>query len=158
PLEEIFSELKIFARCFDPKSLARLMRIVHGGGARIPGHVPRGHVPKQNGARLERRNLAKQKQDAAPFRSFPRNMRLDKKRVRHERAKSAERRDEPELAELFPQIEVEIDRAEVQAAVRFGYPMFQRHARGGKKKDAEHDDRRAAHNSFRKKAVQARAR
>src|SRR5438105_8112852 len=64
-LEKIFSELKIFALGLDPQSESRLRRIIQRGDARVPGHVPRGHVPEKNRARLQRRDLPEKKKDAA---------------------------------------------------------------------------------------------
>ncbi len=56
----------------------------------VPGHVPGGHVPKENAARLERGDLAKQEQDAAPFRAFPGDVGADEKEIGHDRAEAAE--------------------------------------------------------------------
>jgi hypothetical protein len=56
-LEEIPAEREIFSLCFDAECEARLRAIVQGGGARVPRHVPGGHVPKQKGTRLQRRDL-----------------------------------------------------------------------------------------------------
>ena len=51
-LQEIFAQRKIFALRFHPQSEPRLRLIVHRGCARVPSHVPRGHVPKQRDVRL----------------------------------------------------------------------------------------------------------
>ena len=86
------------------------------------------------------------------------NLRLDEKRVRDERAETAQGRDEPELAKLFAQIEIEIHRAEIQLAMRFPQPVLHRHPDGAEKQNTQDHRDGAHHNSFRKKTVQARAR
>ena len=90
--EEILPELEIFALRFDPQGEPRLGGIVQGGGARVPRHVPGRHVPEQKRARLQRRDLAKKKQHAAPFRSLPGHVRLDEKDIRDQRTKTAQTR------------------------------------------------------------------
>src|SRR5205814_512426 len=90
-LEKIFSELKIFALGLDPQSESRLRRVIQRGDARVPSHVPRGHVPRKNRARLQSRDLPKKQKNAAPFRPFPRNVGLDKKSVGDERTKPTQR-------------------------------------------------------------------
>ena len=120
--------------------------------------MPGRHVPKQNRARLERRDLAEQKEHAAPLRPFPGHMRLDEKSVRDQRAKTAQRRDEPELPQLFAQIEIEIHRAEMQLPIRFRKRVFHRQARGAEKQNTQDRGHRSHHNSFRKKTAHAMAR
>ena len=105
-LEEIFSKSKIFALRFDAERQSRLRLIVHCGHARVPGHVPGGHVPKQDNARLQSCNLPEQQENAAPFRTFPGDMRLNEKCVREDGTKSAQGGDETELANLLAQIEI----------------------------------------------------
>ena len=56
-LKKIFAERKIFALRFDPQGETRLRSVVHCGDAGVPGHVPCGHVPKQERARLQRRDV-----------------------------------------------------------------------------------------------------
>ena len=148
-LEEILAELEIFALGFDAKREPRLGRIVHRGRARIPGHVPRGHVPKQNRARLERRDLAKQQQHAAPFRSFPRHVRLNEESIGDQRTKTTQRRNESQLAELLAQSQIEIDRAEMQLSMRRRKRVFHRQLRRAEHRDADQDDENSHHNSLR---------
>src|SRR4029077_7985769 len=76
-LEEIFAEREIFPLRFDSQRLTRLVGIVHRRYARVPCHVPRGCVPKQEHPWLERRDLSKQQQHSAPLRVFQSRMRLD---------------------------------------------------------------------------------
>jgi hypothetical protein len=44
--QEIFPELEIFPLSFDAECEPRLGGIIPRGGARIPSHVPRRHVPE----------------------------------------------------------------------------------------------------------------
>src|SRR5438045_392481 len=100
-LEKILTQSEIFPLRLDAQGQAWLGLIVHGCHARVPGHVPCSHVPKQNRARLQRCYLAEQQKDATPFRSLPRDVRLDVKSIGNDRAKSTERGDETELSDLF---------------------------------------------------------
>src|SRR5205085_8496175 len=125
-LEEILSELEILALGLDSQSESRLRWIIQRGDARIPSHVPGGHVPEKNRSRLQRRDLPEKKKDAAPFRPFPGDVRLDKKSVGDERTKPTQRGDEAQLPELFAQTQIEIDRAEMQLPMRRRNRMFHR--------------------------------
>ena len=54
---------------------------------------------------------------AAPLGAFPGGVRLNPKHVRHERAKSAQRRDETDLAELLRACEIELRAVEIGRAM-----------------------------------------
>jgi hypothetical protein len=56
--------------------------------------------------RLQNRDLSKQKQNASPFGPFPGHVCLDKKKIGQQRAKTAQRGDEPELPDFFAEIEI----------------------------------------------------
>ena len=75
--------------------------------------MPRRHVPKQNRARLQRRDLPEQQQQTTPFCPFPGYVRLNEKCIGYDRSKSAQRSDESELAKFFAQIEIKRDTAEM---------------------------------------------
>ena len=148
-LQEIFSKLEIFALGFDAKRQAGLAGIIQRGGAGVPGHVPGRHVPEQHPAWLQRGDLPEKKQKAAPVRSLPGHVRPNEKDIRHQRTEAAQRRDKSELADLFPQPQVESNRAEMLVAMNRRYGVFGRQFRGAKQSQAEKDDEEPHHNSLR---------
>ena len=68
--------------------------------------------------RLQRSRFAEKEQDAAPLGSFPGDMRLNEKDVGHKRAKTAQRCNKPELADLFAQTEIKVRAAKMQLLMR----------------------------------------
>ena len=145
--EKIFAEGEIFALRFHAQSKPRLRRIVHRGCARVPSHVPGGHVPKQWDMRLQSRDLSKQKQNASPFRPLPSHVRFNEQNIREHRAEAAQRRDEPELPNPFAQIEIcHVGKFQLSLLTRervlgrkFHYPKREEHCQR---------EKNAAHNSF----------
>src|ERR1051325_3512580 len=107
--EEILAERKIFTLGLNSQGETRLSRILHCRHAGIPSHMPRCRVPKQERVRLQSGDLSKQKKDPTPFCSLPSHVRLNEKNVCHCRTKSAQGGDKPELAEFFPEIQIEFN-------------------------------------------------
>src|SRR5438093_8958796 len=109
--------------------------------------MPGGHVPKQRDMRLQSCDLAKQKQDASPFRAFPSHVRFDEEKIRQHRAEPAERGDEPELSDFFAEIEIyDI----VKFSARGGSMLEQERALGrkfhhAKREQHSENDRDASH-------------
>jgi hypothetical protein len=75
---------------------------------------------------LQRGDLPEKKQDAPPFRALPGDVRLDEKRIGHQRTKSAQRGDESELSNLFAETQVEIDRSQTEISMRLGDGVLRR--------------------------------
>src|SRR5262249_16368519 len=148
PLEEVFANRKVFTLGFDSECLARLVAIVHRRYARVPCHVPRSCVPKQQHPWLECRDLSKQPQHSAPLSVFPSRMRLNKKRIGDNDAKSAWGSDESELADFLAKIELEF------AAPEMFLPMKSRKIAFDRQFDQTHHDQyperdqAPSHNSF----------
>jgi hypothetical protein len=102
--------------------------------------VPRGHVPEQNRARLQSCDLAEQPKYAAPLSAFPRHVRLHKKNVSNNRAKSTEGRDKTELPNLLSKIEIELDAAKMFLSMNGGEFAFDGQFCGTEHKhDYEHE-------------------
>src|SRR5205814_10201301 len=114
--QKVFSELKILSLSLNAECESGLGRIIHRGGACVPSHVPRRHVPKQNRAWLQGRDLPEKKKNPAPFRSFPGNVRLNEKSIRDEGTETAQRRNKAQLTDLLAKSQIESDRANMQAA------------------------------------------
>jgi len=98
---------------------------------------------------LQGSDLPKEKQDAPPFRAFPGDVRLNEKCISYERTKSAQGRDESELADLFAEIQTEIDRAQVQVSMRRGERVLGGQSRSAEKRQAEKESERPHHSSLR---------
>jgi hypothetical protein len=75
-------------------------------------------------------------------------MRLDKKRVGHNGAKSAQRSDKSELAEFLPKIEIEFDALEMFLPVKNRKIMFDRHFEQTHHDQYRQRDQASRHNSF----------
>jgi hypothetical protein len=91
--------------------------------------MPRRHLPEENASRLKGGRLPEKEQDAPPLRAFPGDVGPDKKGVCDHGSKAAEGCDEPELAHLFPEVEIEIDGAEAEFPMPFREAVFERKAR-----------------------------
>ena len=98
------------------------------GDAGVPGHVPGRHIPKQDGARLQRGRFTEQEEDATPLGAFPGDVRLDEDDVRDERTKTAQGGEKTELADLFSQVEPEPGLMEIGAAMLLGESGLDRQA------------------------------
>src|SRR4029077_4348718 len=147
-LEKILADGEVFALRFDAQGETRLGLIVRRRQTRVPGHMPCGHVPKQDCAWLQCCDLAKQQQHTTPFGPLPSRVRLNKKEIGDDGTKSTQRRDESELPKLFAQIEVKLD------ALKTTLPMLQSHCTLGRQpQNAEHQhqsehEQRTRHNSL----------
>ncbi len=75
---------------------------------------------------MQGRDLPEKQQHASPFRSLPGHVGLNEKDIGDERAKTAQPRDKSKLTDLFAQARIEINRAEMQAAVGGGDRMLGR--------------------------------
>ena len=103
-LQKVPAEVEVFALGFDAQCLARLFFILHRGDRGIPRHVPRGHVPVGERARLKRRNGIEQPRHAAPLGIFPSRVGFDPKNGRERGAESTERGEKPRLADALAQL------------------------------------------------------
>src|SRR5205807_7276662 len=74
------SEIDVFARSFLAHGFVWLRRIAQRRGARVPSHMPGGHVPEEDRMWLQRRSLTEEKQHARPLRFLPRR-RSEERRV-----------------------------------------------------------------------------
>ena len=79
--QKIFAQSKIFTLRFDPQRLARLGWVVQRCHARVPRHVPGGHIPKKNRAWLQSRDLPEEQENATPFGSLPRDVGLNEENI-----------------------------------------------------------------------------
>ena len=111
--EEILAERKIIALRLYSQRQTRLVWIVHGRDARVPGHVPCRRVPKQQHPRLQCGDVPEQQQHPTPLGVLPCRVHLDKKGVGDNRTKPAQGGDESELPKFFAQIEIELDAPEM---------------------------------------------
>src|SRR5262245_2552969 len=147
-LEKVFADRKVFTLRFDAQRLARLVGIVHRRYTRVPSHVPRRCVPKQQHPWLERRDLSKQPRHSAPLSVLPSRVRLDKKRIGDNGSKPAQRRDESELAEFLAKIEIEFDASEMFLPVKSRKVMFDRQFEQAHHDQYRQRDQASRHNSF----------
>src|SRR5207247_7488148 len=146
--EEIFAQGKIFALSLHPQREAWLAFIIHRGHRGVPSHVPCRHVPKQDHARLKRGDLPEQQQYTPPFCPLPGHMRLNEKSIGDDCPKSAQSRDETELAKFFAKIEIKFHAPEMFLPVERCEVAFNWHFKGSEH-DQDHDHENGAdHNSF----------
>ena len=89
------------------QGLAGLRRVLKRGSARVPGHVPRGHIPIEEGSRLKGSYRIEKRSHAAPLGSFPCIVGLDPEKGGQWGAETAQSRQKAQLSDLFAQIEVE---------------------------------------------------
>jgi hypothetical protein len=92
--------------------------------------------------------LSKQPKHPAPLGVFPGGMRLDKKRIGDNGAKSAQGSDESELAEFLPKIEIEFDAPEMFLPMKSREVMFDRQFEHAYHDQYRQRDQASRHNSF----------
>ena len=116
--EKIPAKIEILALRLDSQRLARLFGILARGDARVPSHVPRGHVPEQERAGLQRGHAVEKQRHAPPLRALPRLVRLNPEKIGDQRAKPAQRRKKTRLPDPFAQGEIELRAVEICGAMR----------------------------------------
>ena len=93
-----------------------------------------------------------------PFRSFPGNVRLDKKKIGDERPEAAQTSDEGKLANLITQCRIEINRSKMQFSMGLPEGAFHRQSRKAEQGQGAKDNQSSRHNSLRQKTDQASSR
>jgi len=106
-IEVVAAEFEILPLVADTQGLAGLRFIVQRRDAGIPRHVPRGHVPIKQRARLQGGHRVEKPGHATPLGSLPGVVGLDPKIGGQRRAKPAQRGEETHLPDAFAEIEVE---------------------------------------------------
>ena len=111
-LQKVTPQIDVLAARQLAKDLALLLPVLHGGGAGIPGHMPRGDIPVEERVGLQGGDGVEERVHAPPLGLLPCDVRLDPEQGGKRRAEAAQRGEKTRLADLLAQAQVEHRRAE----------------------------------------------
>src|SRR6476620_3416731 len=97
-VKKIPPEPEILALAANTQCLAGLRGVLECGGARVPRHVPCGHIPIEGRPGLKGSHCLEQACHSTPFRPLPRRVRLDPEIRRQGRSEAAQSGQEAQLA------------------------------------------------------------